>query len=103
MWRKAVHYYRREALKRWRNRCGLHATYGNLLKLCVEAKYTKCAQVICDILKRKGSYYVDVNKSGVVSLAEDPRIIMVCHQPNMNQCWSDIVSGHSIKIIILTA
>ena len=57
-----LHYYRLEALKRWKNRYGLRATYGNLLKLCVETGHTECAQVICDILKRKGSYYVGMGE-----------------------------------------
>ena len=34
----------------------------------MEAGHTECAQVICDILKRKGSYNAVVN--GVVSLTE---------------------------------
>lgn len=44
---------RREALWRWQNNQGLHATYGNLLELFVKAGHMQCAKAICVVLKKK--------------------------------------------------
>ena len=49
--------YRREALRKWRDKKGLQATYGNLLEIFETAKH-KCAEVICALLKNKGNSMV---------------------------------------------
>ena len=46
-------YYRREALRRWRNKQGPRATYGNLLELFVKAGHTQCAEAVCEVLRKK--------------------------------------------------
>jgi hypothetical protein len=44
---------RREALRRWKSKQGLRATYGNLLELFVEAGHTQCAEAICEVIRGK--------------------------------------------------
>lgn len=43
---------RREALKIWKKKLGLRATYKNLLELFVKACHDKCANALCDVLKK---------------------------------------------------
>ena len=38
---------RRAVLRKWKEKEGLHATYGNLLRVCCEGEDTSTAQVIC--------------------------------------------------------
>lgn len=40
-------------MRRWQSRNGLQATYGNLLESFIEAGHTKCAEVICEVLRKK--------------------------------------------------
>ena len=44
---------RREALRKWKDKRGLVATYGNLMKVCIEAGHSQCAEAMCEILKKK--------------------------------------------------
>lgn len=44
---------RREALRRWQNKQGLHATYGNLLEVFVKAGHKECAEALCGVLRKK--------------------------------------------------
>ena len=44
-------HYRSELLRRWKNINGLRATYGALLKACVDTGNTDAAQKIVDVLK----------------------------------------------------
>ena len=44
---------RREALRRWQSKQGIRATYGNLLELFVQAGHTQCAEVLCEVLRKK--------------------------------------------------
>lgn len=48
---------RKEALTRWKIKKGPMATYGNLLKLFMNAGYTQCAETICEMLKKKGELF----------------------------------------------
>ncbi len=45
---------RREVLKTWMNKMMLDATYGNLLKVFVEAGHSDCAKKLFDLLEEKG-------------------------------------------------
>ena len=40
-------------MRRWKNYQGLHATYGNLLELFVNAGHTQCAEAVCEVLRKK--------------------------------------------------
>jgi hypothetical protein len=40
-------------LTRWRNKQGLEATYGNLLQLFEKAGHGKCAETVCEVLRKK--------------------------------------------------
>ena len=42
---------RREALRRWKSKQGLRATYGHLLELCVKAGHSECAKAVCQVLR----------------------------------------------------
>ena len=42
-----------EALRRWQSKQGIRATYGNLLELFVQAGHTECAEVLCEVLRKK--------------------------------------------------
>ena len=42
-----------EALRRWQSKKGIRATYGNLLELFVQAGHTECAEVLCEVLRKK--------------------------------------------------
>ena len=44
---------RRAVLRKWKEKEGLHATYGNLLRVCCEGGDTSTAQVICHTLREK--------------------------------------------------
>ena len=44
---------RRAALRRWQIKQGFRATYGNLLELFVQAGRTECAEVLCEVLRKK--------------------------------------------------
>ena len=44
---------RRAFLRLWKNRFGTDATYGNLLKVCLENENAICAKVITDVLSGK--------------------------------------------------
>ena len=44
---------RREALSVWKDKLGLEATYGNLLELFETAGHSQCAEVVCEVLKKK--------------------------------------------------
>ena len=44
---------RREALRKWQSKQGIGATYGNLLELFVQAGHTQCAEVLCEVLRKK--------------------------------------------------
>ena len=44
---------RREALRRWKNKQGPRATYGNLLEVFVRAGHTQCAEAVCEVLRKK--------------------------------------------------
>ena len=48
-----VIWYRREALRRWKNRATFKPTYGNLLGLFVKAGHAMGAEVVCDVLRKK--------------------------------------------------
>ena len=48
-----LHVRRREALRTWQSKQGIGATYGNLLELFVQAGHTQCAEVLCEVLRRK--------------------------------------------------
>ena len=51
-----LHVRRREALRRWQSRQANRATYGNLLELFVQAGHTQCAEVLCEVLRKKCEY-----------------------------------------------
>ena len=40
----------------WQSKQGFRATYGNLLVLFEHAGHTQCAQVLCEVLRRKCKY-----------------------------------------------
>ena len=40
-------------LRKWKEKEGLRATYGNLLRVCCEGGDMSTAQVICDTLREK--------------------------------------------------
>ena len=40
-------------LRKWKEKEGLHTTYGNLLRACCEGGDTSTAQVICHTLREK--------------------------------------------------
>ena len=42
-----------EALRRWQSKQGIRATYGNLLESFVQAGHTECAEVLCEVLRKK--------------------------------------------------
>ena len=44
---------RREALRKWQSKQGIGATYGNLLELFVQSGHTQCAEVLCEVLRKK--------------------------------------------------
>ena len=44
---------RREALKIWKSRLGFRATYGKLLEVFVDSGHTSCAEVLCELLRKK--------------------------------------------------
>ena len=44
---------RREALSVWKDKQGLEATYGNLLELFETAGQSRCAEVVCQVLRKK--------------------------------------------------
>ena len=44
---------RKEVLRRWKSNQGLRATYGNLLKLFMEAGQTQCAEAVCNVVRKK--------------------------------------------------
>ena len=50
---RIIFFFRREALRKWKDKCGLAATYWNLMKVCIEAGHTQCAEAVCEILKKK--------------------------------------------------
>lgn len=43
-------FIRREALKIWKNKKGLNATYKSLLKIFVIAEDTECSEAVCEVL-----------------------------------------------------
>lgn len=45
---------RREALSVWKSNDWLNATYRCLLKLFVDAKHSKGATAVCNVLRKKG-------------------------------------------------
>ncbi len=45
---------RREVLKTWMDNMMLRATYGNLLKVFVEAGHLDCVNMLFDVLEEKG-------------------------------------------------
>ena len=47
------HVRRRAALTLWQSKQGIRATYGNLLELFVQAGHTQCAEVLCEVLRKK--------------------------------------------------
>ena len=47
----AFHYYRREALRRWKQRYGPRATYGALLKVFLNGQYTRGAQKVTEVIR----------------------------------------------------
>ena len=47
---------RLEALRTWKTKNSFRATYGNLLELFVEAGHTHCAEVLCDLLRKKSEF-----------------------------------------------
>ena len=49
---------RLEALRMWKTKNGFRATYGNLLELFVEAGHTPCAEVLCELLRKKSEFPV---------------------------------------------
>ena len=55
--------HRRAVLRKWKEKQGLKATYGNLLRICCEAAVPDVATTICEILKSraqdKGIKYYD--------------------------------------------
>lgn len=56
-----IHVCRRKALKRWKTKKDHLATYGNLLRLCVRAGDTQCANVVCEVLNKKCEYVNSVS------------------------------------------
>jgi hypothetical protein len=44
---------RREALRTWKSRQGVGATYGNLLRLFETAEHAACAGAVCEVLRKK--------------------------------------------------
>ena len=46
-------YCRRQALMRWKDRQWHHATYGNLLRVFVDAGCGECAEAVCAVLRKK--------------------------------------------------
>ena len=50
-----IYLCRREALRRWKSKQGLRATYGNLLELCVNAGHSMCAEAVCQVLRNRCS------------------------------------------------
>ena len=50
------HFTRSEALRMWKTKNGFKATYGNLLELFVEAGHTPCAEVLCELLRKKSEF-----------------------------------------------
>ena len=48
-----MYYHRREALRIWQNRQALDSTYRNLLEVFVRAKHSKCAQALCEVLRKR--------------------------------------------------
>ena len=56
MWELLHHvapYYctgRQEALRRWKSKQGLKATYGNLFELFLKAGHTQCVHVVSSVL-----------------------------------------------------
>ena len=45
--------FRREVLRKWQEKQGPHATYGNLLKVFVNARHKECAEGLCELLRKK--------------------------------------------------
>ena len=41
-------------LRKWKEKQGLHATYGNLLRVCCEGGDASTASTICEVLRRRG-------------------------------------------------
>ena len=48
-----MYYHRREALRTWQNLQALDGTYRNLLAVFVGAKHSKCAQALCEVLRKR--------------------------------------------------
>jgi hypothetical protein len=42
---------RRKVLSKWKVKKGSEATYMKLLRIFVTARHSKCAEVLCDVLK----------------------------------------------------
>ena len=47
------HPLRQEALRKWQGKLGFGATYGKLLGVFVQAEHTECAEVLCEVIKKK--------------------------------------------------
>ena len=62
----------------WKDKHGLEATYGNLLELFETAGQSRCAEVVCEVLKKKQIPSGGKSFHPTLATSFDVRIVIAC-------------------------
>ncbi len=88
--------FRREALRRWKGKRGLRATYGNLLELFVKAGHTQCAEAVCEVIRRKCESITLTMKANVkcVFIMQIPQHVCPVHPKHLQASATVLITMH---------